>query len=176
MPCKIVTTPDINDSNDEANTRIQEEDMLHYMKKMLRNMDFIANGGHELSWKVRILKKKNTRICKFVDKGAIVQMKSLDAINRFVRADIGYAIVRSSWKKSGCEQKCCFPINGGLHRSSKDASSDTESLQILTWCHAIKFDSPSSRMTRFAMVASFDTWNEMATWFESYVGFWTKGE
>jgi hypothetical protein len=68
-------TPNINDSNDEANTCIQEEDMLHYMEKMSRNIHFIANIGHELPQKVTILKKKNTRICKFVDKGAMVKMK-----------------------------------------------------------------------------------------------------
>ncbi len=56
-------------SNDKANTHIQEEDTLHYMKKMLRYMNFIAYGGHELSQKITILIKKSTRICKFVDEG-----------------------------------------------------------------------------------------------------------
>jgi hypothetical protein len=95
MPCKFVLTPNINDSNDKVNTRIQEENTLHYMKKMLRNKNFIANGGHELSQKVTILKKKSTRICNFVDKGDKVQMKLLDTINRFVGTDLGYAIAQS---------------------------------------------------------------------------------
>ncbi len=141
-------------------------------------MNFIAsrlyNGAHELSQKFTTFRKKNKRILKFVHEGAIVQMKLLDTINRFVGADLGHAVARSSWEKSECEQKCHFPINGRLHRSSKDAPSDAESLQIPISCHAIKFDSPLSRRTCVAVVASLDTWNEMATQLELLLGFEQK--
>jgi hypothetical protein len=77
------------------------------MKKMLRNLHFIAaglcNGAHELSRKVTILKNKNKRICKFFHQGAIVQIKLLDTINGFVGADLGHAVAWSSWKKLRCE-------------------------------------------------------------------------
>jgi len=39
------------------------------------------------------------------------------------------AIERNSWGKSRCEQMCCFPITGGLHRTSGDAPLDTPTLQ-----------------------------------------------
>ncbi len=60
---------------------------------------------------------------------------------------LGHAVVRSSWGKSGCKRKCHFQIKGGLHRSSREAPLDTESLQILVWCHVNKSKSPSSTQT-----------------------------
>jgi hypothetical protein len=73
---------------------------------------------------------------------------------------LGHAVARSSWGKSGCEQKCHFQINGGLHCSSGEAPLDTESLQILIWCHVKKSKSPSSTRTRVAVVAYLDKRNE----------------
>ncbi len=32
------------------------------------------------------------------------------------------AVERNSWGKSRCEQMCCFPNTGGLHRTSGDAA------------------------------------------------------
>ena len=68
----------------------------------------------------------------------------------------------SSWGKSGCECKCCFQINGGLHRSSREAPLDTESLQILIWCHVNKYKSPCSTQTQVAVVAYLDKRNEFS--------------
>jgi hypothetical protein len=98
----------------------------------------------------------------------------LDTINGFVGADLGHAVAWSSWERSGCEQKCCFTINGGLHTSSKDAPSETESLPIPIWYHAIEFDSPLSRRTCVAAVVSLDTYYEMATRLMWFLGFKQK--
>jgi hypothetical protein len=73
---------------------------------------------------------------------------------------LGHAVAQSSWGKSGCECKCRFQIKGGLHRSSREASLDTESLQILIWCHVNKSKSPSSTRTQVAVVAYLDKRNE----------------
>jgi len=39
------------------------------------------------------------------------------------------AVERNSWGKSRCEQTCCFPITGGLHRTSEDAPLDAPTLR-----------------------------------------------
>ncbi len=39
------------------------------------------------------------------------------------------AVERNSWGKSRCELMCCFPITGGLHRTSGDAPLETPTLQ-----------------------------------------------
>jgi hypothetical protein len=73
---------------------------------------------------------------------------------------LGHAIAWSSWGKSGCEQKCRFQINGGLHHSSRETPLDTESLQIPIWCHVNKSKCPSSTRTQVAAVAYFNKQNE----------------
>ena len=73
---------------------------------------------------------------------------------------LGHAVARSSWGKSGCEPKCPFQINRGLHRSSRETPLDKESLQIPTWCHVNKSKSPSSIQTQVAVVAYLDKRNE----------------
>jgi hypothetical protein len=88
------------------------------------------------------------------------QDESLGTKSGLIGTVLGHAIARSSWGKSGCEHKCRFQINGGLHRSSREAPLDTESLQILTWCHVNKSKSPSSTQTRVEVVAYLDKWNE----------------
>jgi hypothetical protein len=73
---------------------------------------------------------------------------------------LGHAIAWSSWGKFGCERKCRFQINkGGLHRSSREAPLDTESLQIPIWCHVDKSKNPSSTRTPVAAVAYLDKRN-----------------
>jgi hypothetical protein len=74
---------------------------------------------------------------------------------------LGHAVAWSSWGKSGCERKCCFPISKGLHRSSRETPLDKESLQIPTWCHVNKSKSPSSTQTRVAVVAYLDKQNKL---------------
>jgi len=39
------------------------------------------------------------------------------------------AAERNSWGKSRCEQKCRFPITGGLHRTSGDAPHEAPTLR-----------------------------------------------
>jgi hypothetical protein len=73
---------------------------------------------------------------------------------------LGQSIVQSSRGKSGCECKYRFQINGGLHRSSREAPLDTESLQIPIWYHMNKSISTSSTLTRVAVVAYLDKRNE----------------
>jgi hypothetical protein len=60
-----------------------------------------------------------------------VEAESLGTNSGLIGTVLGHAVARSSWGKSGCEQKCCFQINGGLHCSSEEAPLDTEFLQIL---------------------------------------------
>jgi hypothetical protein len=88
------------------------------------------------------------------------QDKSLGTKSGLIETVRGHAIAQSSWGKSGCEHKCHFQINRGLHRSSREAPLDTESLQILIWCHVNKSKSPSSTRTRLAAVAYLDKRNE----------------
>ncbi len=78
---------------------------------------------------------------------ATVEAKSLVTKSGLIGTVLGHAVAQSSWGKSGCEHKCCFQINGGLHRSSREAPHDTESLQIPIWCHVNKSKSPSSTQT-----------------------------
>ena len=61
---------------------------------------------------------------------ATAEAELLGTKSELIGTVLGHAIARSSCKKSGCECKCCFQINGGLHRSSREAPLDTESLQI----------------------------------------------
>ncbi len=87
--------------------------------------------------------------CQFFDNSdcsdsATVEAESLGTKSGLIRTVLGHAVVRSSWGKSGCERKCCFQINRGLHCSSREAPFDTESLQIPIWCHVNKSKSPSS--------------------------------
>ncbi len=93
---------------------------------------------------------------------ATVEAESLGTNSGLIGPVLGHAIAQSSWGKSGCEQKCCFQINGGLHRSSGEAPLDTEFLQILIWCHLNKSKSPSSTQTRDAAVAYLDKQNEFS--------------
>jgi hypothetical protein len=66
----------------------------------------------------------------------------------------GHAVERASRGKSGCECKCRFPNTGGLHRSSGDAPLETHHSPHLPWGHVHESNSPSSRQTKFAAVAS----------------------
>ncbi len=61
---------------------------------------------------------------------ATVKAELLGTKSGLIGTVIGYAIAWSSWGKSGCERKCRFQIKGELHRSSREAPLDTESLQI----------------------------------------------
>jgi hypothetical protein len=65
------------------------------------------------------------------------------------------AVERNSWGKSRCEQMCCFPITGGIHRTSGDAPLETPTLQnpVLVWCHVHKSNTSSSKRTQVAAVA-----------------------
>jgi hypothetical protein len=92
--------------------------------------------------------------------GATVQTELLGTNSGLIGTVQGHAVVWSFWGKSGCEQQCPFPINGGHHRSSGEAPPDTESMQILIWCHVNKCKSPSSTRTRVAAVAFVDKQNE----------------
>jgi hypothetical protein len=87
--------------------------------------------------------------CQIIDDSdcfdsATVEAESLGTKSGLIGTVLGHAVARSSWGKSGCKHKCCFQINGGLHRSSREAPLDTESLQIPIWCHVNKSKSPSS--------------------------------
>ena len=62
---------------------------------------------------------------------------------------VANVVERSSWDKSRCGRKCCFPTKGGLHHTSGDASLVTQ-LEIPSWCYAYKSRSASSRRTRVA--------------------------
>jgi hypothetical protein len=93
---------------------------------------------------------------------ATVEAESLGTNSGLIGTVLGHAIARSSWGKSGCEQRCHFQINRGLHRSSGEAPLDTESLQILVWCHVSKTKSPSSTQTRVPVVAYLDKQNEFS--------------
>jgi hypothetical protein len=42
---------------------------------------------------------------------------------------VGDAVERNSWEKSRCEQMCCFPNTGGLHRTSGGAPLETPTLR-----------------------------------------------
>ncbi len=75
---------------------------------------------------------------------ATVEAESLGTKSGLIGSVLGHAVAQSSWGKYGCECLCCFQINGGLHRSSREAPLHTESLQILIWCHVNKSKSPSS--------------------------------
>ena len=66
----------------------------------------------------------------------------------------GHAVEQASWGKSGCECKCRFPNTGGLHRTSGDAPLDTHRSSHPPWSHVHESNSPSSRRTKFAAVAS----------------------
>jgi hypothetical protein len=74
---------------------------------------------------------------------ATVEAELLGTNSGLIGTVLGHAVARSSWGKSGCEQKCCSQINVGLHRSSGKAPLDTEFLQIPTWCHVNKSKSLS---------------------------------
>ncbi len=93
---------------------------------------------------------------------AIVEAESLGTKSGLIGTVLGHAIARSSWGKSGCEQKCCFQINRGLHHSSGEAPLDAEFVQILIWCHVNKSKSPSSTQTQVAAVAYLDKRNELS--------------
>ncbi len=61
--------------------------------------------------------------CQFFDNSdcsdsATVEAESLGTNSGLKGAVLGHAAARSSWGKSGCEKKCHFQIDGGLHRSS----------------------------------------------------------
>jgi hypothetical protein len=78
---------------------------------------------------------------------ATVEAELLGTKSGLTGTVLGHAVARSSWGKSGCECKCCFQINGGLHRSCREAPLDTESLQIPIWYHVNKYKSASSILT-----------------------------
>jgi hypothetical protein len=90
---------------------------------------------------------------------ATVEAELLGTKSGLIGTVLGQAVAQSSWGKSGCECKCRFQINGGLHRSAREAPLDTESLQIPIWCHVNKSKSPSSTQTQVAAVAYFDKRN-----------------
>ncbi len=93
---------------------------------------------------------------------ATVEAESLGTNLGLIGTVLGHAIARSSWGKSGCEWKCHFQINRGLHHSSGEAPLDTESLQILVWCHVSKSKSASSTQTQVPVVAYLDKQNEFS--------------
>jgi hypothetical protein len=76
-----------------------------------------------------------------------VEAELLGTNSGLIGTVLGHAVAWSSWGKSGCEQKCCFQINGGLHRSSGEAPLNTEFLQIPIRCHVNISKSPSSTQT-----------------------------
>ncbi len=103
--------------------------------------------------------------CQFFDKSdcsdsatALAELLSTKA--GLIGTVLGHTIAWSSWGKSGFECKCRFQINGGLQRSSREATLDTESLQIPIWCHVNKSKSSSSTQTQVAAVAYFNKRNE----------------
>jgi hypothetical protein len=57
------------------------------------------------------------------------------------------AVEHNSWGKSRCEQMCCFPNTGGLHRTSGDAPLESPTLRdpVPVWCHVHKSNSSSSQ-------------------------------
>ncbi len=78
------------------------------------------------------------QICDYGDcfnRSATVEAESFGTNSGLIGTVLGHTIARSSWGKSGCEQKCRFQINGRFHHSSREAPLDTESLQIPIWCH-----------------------------------------
>ncbi len=81
------------------------------------------------------------------DQKKTTQDEPLVTKSELIGTVLGHAVAQSSWGKSVCEHKCCFQINGGLHRSSREAPLDTESLQIPIWCHVHKSKSHSSMQT-----------------------------
>ncbi len=89
-----------------------------------------------------------------------VEAESLGTKSGLIGTVLGHAVAWSSWGKSGCEGKCCFQINGGLHHSSRETPLDTESLQIPILCYVKKSKSPSSTRTQVAAVAYLDKQNE----------------
>jgi hypothetical protein len=62
---------------------------------------------------------------------ATVEAETLVTNSGLIGTVLGHAIVRSSWGKFGCEQKCCFQVNGGLHCSFGEAPLDTESFNMV---------------------------------------------
>jgi hypothetical protein len=95
---------------------------------------------------------------------ATVEAESLGNNSGLIGTVLGHAVARSSWGKYGCEQKCHFQINGGLHRSSGEAPLDTEFLQILIWCHVNISKGPFLKQTRVAVVAYLSKWNEFSVY------------
>jgi hypothetical protein len=91
---------------------------------------------------------------------ATVEAELLGTKSGFIETVLGHAVAQSSWGKSGCERKCCFQINRGLHSLSREAPLDTESLQIPILCHVNKSKSPSSTQTQVAAVAYLNKQNE----------------
>jgi hypothetical protein len=68
--------------------------------------------------------------CHFFDDGDCSNSKTVEAEllgtkSGLIGTVLGHAVARSSWGKSGCERKCRFQINGGVHRSSREAPLDT---------------------------------------------------
>ncbi len=93
---------------------------------------------------------------------AAAEAESLGTNSGLIGTVLGHAVARPSWEKSGCEQKCRFQINGGLHRSSGEAPLDTEFLQIPIWYHVNKSKSPSSTQTQVSAMAYLDKRNEFS--------------
>jgi hypothetical protein len=93
---------------------------------------------------------------------ATVKAESLGTNSGLIGTVLGHAVARSSWGKSGCEQKCHFQIKGGLHSSSGEAPLDTEIVHIPTCCHLNNSKSPSSTQTQVSAVAYLDKRNEVS--------------
>ena len=66
----------------------------------------------------------------------------------------GHVVEPASQGKSGCECKCRFPNTGGLHRTSGYAPLETHHSPHLPWGNVHESNSPSSRQTKLAAVAS----------------------
>jgi hypothetical protein len=100
-------------------------------------------------FRVHSMKHHRTKHKRYLnaDQKKTKQDELLGTKSGLIGSVLGHAVVRSSWGKSGCECKCHFQINGGLHHSSREAPLDTESLQIPIWCHVNKSKSPSSTRT-----------------------------
>ncbi len=122
----------------------------------------VAYFDKQNEFRIHSMKHHSTKHKRYLnaDRKKTKQDESLGTKSGLIGTVLGHDVARSSWGKSGCERKCCFQINGGLHRSSREAPLDIESLQIPIWCHVNKFKSPSSTRTRVAAVAFLNMRNE----------------
>jgi hypothetical protein len=113
-------------------------------------------------FRVHLMQHHRTKHKRYLnaDQKKTKQDELLGTKSGFIETVLVHTVTQSYWGKSGCERKCRFQINRGLHRSSREAPLDTESLHILIWCHVNKSKSPSSTQTQVAAVAYLNKQNE----------------